>query len=79
MDAVKLRETVLDYIANADERLLKVVKAVVESYNEDDTVAFYPDGKPMSRKEYKNALNIAENQVAEGDYITAEDFLNEEQ
>ena len=78
MEAVKLRETVLDYIANADERLLKMVKAVVESYNEDDTVAFHVNGKPMSRKEYKHALNTAENQVAEDDYISAEDFLNEE-
>ena len=78
MEAMNLRDTVLDYIANADEHLLKVVKAVVENYNESDIVAFHPDGRPMSRKEYKNALDNAENQVSEGNYISAEDFLNEE-
>lgn len=78
MEGVKLRETVLGYIDNADERLLRVLKAVAESYNENDTVAFHPDGKPMSRKEYKKALDEAENQVSEGDYISAEDFLNDE-
>ncbi len=78
MEATKLRETVINYMADADERLLKVIKAVVESYNENENVAFYPDGSPMSRREYKEALERAENQVAEGDYIAAEDFLNEE-
>ncbi len=52
---------------------------VVENYNENDTIAFHPNGKPLSRKQYKNALDRAENQVAEGDYISAEDFLNEEE
>ena len=51
---------------------------MVENDNENDTVAFHPDGRPMSRKESKDALDNAENQVAEGDYISAEYFLNEE-
>jgi len=78
MEAVKLREIVLEYIANADEKLLKVIKKVVESYEENDNVAFHPDGRPMSRKEHKKALDRAESQVAEGDYISAKDFFNEE-
>ncbi len=78
MEAGNLRETVLDYITKADEQLLKVVKAVVENYNENDTVAFHPNGRPMTRKEYKSALENSENQVKEGDYISAQDFLNEE-
>jgi len=78
MEAKELRNTVLEYINTADERLLNIVKAVVESYREDDAVAFYPDGTPMTQKQYKEALDKAENQVAEGDYTLAEDFLNEE-
>jgi hypothetical protein len=39
MGALELRDSVLEYINVADERLLKVVKAVIESYQENDVVA----------------------------------------
>lgn len=78
MEKLNLRDTVLYYISNADEELLKIIKSVMESYSENDTVAFHPDGRPMTRNFYKSALNKAESQVNEGDYVSAEDFLKEE-
>jgi len=36
MGALELRDSVLHYINTADERLLKVVKAVIETYHEEE-------------------------------------------
>lgn len=36
MGALELRDSILGYINTADERLLKVVKAVIESYQENE-------------------------------------------
>ena len=37
MATVDLKKSVLNYINHADERLLKMIKALVESYQEDET------------------------------------------
>jgi len=37
MATVDLKKSVLTYIDHADERLLKMIKALVESYQEDQT------------------------------------------
>jgi hypothetical protein len=49
-----------------------------EGYFKNETVAYHPDGTPMSRQEYKMALDVAESQIVEGDYISAEEFEQEE-
>ncbi|WP_233194467.1 addiction module protein [Aquimarina sp. I32.4] len=36
MGAVELRSLISEYVNTADERLLKIVKAVMESYHEDE-------------------------------------------
>lgn len=50
MEALELRKTMKDYIEEADERLLNVLKAVVESYKENDIVAYTVNGDPLTRK-----------------------------
>lgn len=37
MKAETLKKTVLNYIEDADERLLKMIKALIESYKEEET------------------------------------------
>ena len=44
---------------------------------ENNIVAFYPDGKPMTKKEYKSAIDVANQQIKEGDFISVEEFENE--
>ena len=41
MDTLNLRESVLDYIQKADERLLRLIKALAESYQEGVTEEQY--------------------------------------
>jgi hypothetical protein len=77
MEALELKNTVLHYIETADERLLKVVKAVVESYRENDVVAFSVDGHPMTAEQYRQELLDAEAEIERGEYTTQEDLEKE--
>jgi FixJ family two-component response regulator len=77
MEAVNLREELTEYLKTADERLLNVLKAVVESYRENDIVAYGLEGKPVTRKEYRQELLAAEEEISKGDYLSQEDLEKE--
>ena len=77
MGALELRDSVLEYINTADERLLKVVKSVIESYQEEEIVAFSVDGKPMTRAIYKQQLADAKLDIKNGNVISQEDLERE--
>jgi mevalonate pyrophosphate decarboxylase len=77
MGALELRDSVLEYINTADERLLKVVKAVIESYQENDVVAYTVDGNPLNRVTYREELQEAKAEIKRGEYITQEDLEKE--
>tara|TARA_R110002049_G_scaffold298542_1_gene488308 strand:+ start:6440 stop:6610 length:171 start_codon:yes stop_codon:yes gene_type:complete len=55
-----------------------MVDALYEGYFKNETVAYHPDGTPMSRQEYKKSLDLAESQITEGDYMSVDDFEQEE-
>ena len=78
MGAPELREKWVQSIKTVDERFLRMVDALYEGYFKNETVAFHPDGTPMSRKEYKTALGVAEKQIEKGDYISVEEFEKEQ-
>lgn len=77
MGALELRDNLLQYINQADERLLKVVKAVMESYWEDEVVAYTIDGKPLTKSAYKNELKEAIDEMKRGEFTTQEDLEKE--
>lgn len=77
MGALELRDSVLEYINTADERLLKVVKAVIESYQENDVVAYTADGLPITRVAYRKELQEAIAEIKRGEYSTQEDLEKE--
>ncbi|MGL2994580.1 hypothetical protein [Flavobacterium sp. TSSA_36] len=77
MGALELRDSVLEYINMADERLLKVVKAVIESYQENDIVAHTIDGEPLTRRTYKEELQEAKAEIKRGEYTSQEDLEKE--
>lgn len=77
LGALELRDSVLEYINTADECLLKVVKAVIESYQEEEIVAFSVDGKPITRAVYKTELANAELEIKNGKIISQEDLEKE--
>lgn len=77
MGALELKEDVLQYINKADERLLKVIKAVMESYWEDEIVAYTIDGKPLNKEAYRNELKEALSEIKRGEITTQEDLEKE--
>lgn len=81
MAVLELKSAIHAYIDQADERILKMVKGIFENYYEEDNnqiVAFHPNGSPMTKKEYKSALDKAEEQILNGDFISAEEFEQQE-
>lgn len=78
MGALELREKWKKSIKTVDDRFLQMIDALYEGYFKNETVAYHPDGTPMSRQEYKMALDVAESQIAEGDYLLADEFEQEE-
>lgn len=53
MNTMELRNKLLQSIHTADERLLRIVNAVFESYQEsEEVVAYTIDGKPVSKQDY---------------------------
>ena len=72
METIDLRKTVIDYVKSADERLLNVIKAVVESYQENDVVAFTVNGKPLTKDQYEQVLLEAESEIENGNSISQE-------
>lgn len=77
MESSELKETVLRYINEADDRLLHIVRALVESYQENDVVAFTIDRKPLTKKQYNQELLDAEEEIEGGAFITQENLEKE--
>lgn len=77
MGAVELREKWKQSIKTVDIRFIEMVDALYEGYFKNETVAYHPDGSPMSRHEYKMALEQAEAQIKQGDYLSVDQFEQE--
>jgi len=78
MKTVELKNRIQSFIDKADDRVLSIVNSVFENYYQDEIVAHHPDGSPMTRKEYKTALDRSEEQTKKGDFISVEEFEAEE-
>ncbi|GBF21154.1 MULTISPECIES: hypothetical protein [Arenibacter] len=75
-----LKQSVQNYIDTADNRLLKMIKALVESYHEEDQIVAYTvDGKPLTRKQYNQELVDAETEIQRGELTSVEDLEKESQ
>ncbi|MGA9212932.1 hypothetical protein [Kaistella sp.] len=56
MGTVELKKSILNYLQEADGKLLKMVKAMMESYIENGVVAYSVDGKALSKSDYRKEL-----------------------
>ena len=55
-----------------------MVDALYEGYFKNEVVAYHADGSPMTRQAYKTAIDVAEAQIDNGDFISADEFEHEE-
>ena len=74
MSTAELKNRIQSFVDKADDRVLSIVNSVFEHYYQDETVAYHPDGSPMTRKDYKTALDLSEAQIQKSDFISAEEF-----
>ena len=80
MASLDLKQSVQNYIDTADNRLLKMIKALVESYHEEvQIVAYTVEGKPLTRKQYNQELVDAETEIQRGELTSVEDLEKESQ
>ncbi|MDL5514141.1 hypothetical protein QSE00_20165 [Arenibacter sp. M-2] len=80
MASSDLKQSVQNYIDTADNRLLKMIKALVENYHEEDQIVAYTvDGKPLTRKQYNQELVDAETEIQRGELTSVEDLEKESQ
>lgn len=78
MATLDLKQSVQNYIETADHRLLKMIKALVESYHEDDDIVAYTvEGKPLTRKQYNQELFDAEAEIKRDELTSVEDLEKE--
>lgn len=76
MNSVELKNNIQHFLETADNKILKIVNDVFEDYYQGEVVAFYPNGKPMTKKIYESAINIANEQVKKEEFISVEEFEN---
>lgn len=77
MATIDMKENILTAINNADNRLLRLIKALIETYQEEEIVAYTVEGKPLTQEEYRQEIMEAEAEIDKGEYITHEDLKRE--
>ena len=77
METTKLRKQLVNRINNADEKLLKEIKALVDHYENDQVVAYTVQGKPLTREEMRQEIAEAEEEYSKGNF-TIQAQLKEE-
>jgi len=64
MATLDLRQSVQNYIDTADDRLLKMIKALAETYHDD--------AERISVEQYNKELEASEAQIERGEFYTQE-------
>lgn len=64
MATLDLKQSVQNYIDTADNKLLKMIKALVESYHDDD--------ERIGVEQYNRELEASEAQIERGEFYTQE-------
>ncbi len=66
MASVDLRKDLRNYIDHADDKLLRMIKALVEIYHEDS--------ERISVEQYNRELQASEAQIERGEFFTHEEM-----
>ncbi|NVK28008.1 MAG: hypothetical protein HWE14_08190 [Flavobacteriia bacterium] len=79
MSTVELRKKLHDYVNAADERLLKIMTAVFESYSNsaEDIVAHTVREEPLTREQYVDKVRKADQSIDKGNFTDVDDLEDE--
>lgn len=70
MEAIKLREKLINEISTADHTLLKVVEEVIEYYHHSDASTV---SEPLTIDQYNTEIARAEENIVKGDVFTQDE------
>lgn len=76
MNTTKIRKELHDYIDKSDERVLRLMHALVTAFESDEEDYTLP-GSPMDVEKYKARIQKARERVKTGFYTTQEDLEKE--
>lgn len=76
MANAELKEKIHEYINRADDRLLKIIYAILNQ-DENEIVAYTTSGKPLTRADYRAELKESEEEIKCGEVISHEDLEKE--
>ena len=76
MGTAGIRKEVQNYIDKADDRFLKMVRALAKSY-EDEEEDYTLPGFPMDAETYRKRILRASDRARAGHYTTSEDLEKE--
>jgi len=81
MTATELRSDLLQQIEQADEKLLRIVSSVLEAvkveYVAEEEIIGYRAGEEMTVAALKTSIAKAENQIDQGEFLTADELEKE--
>ena len=73
MNTAQLRKELHEYIDQADDRLLRLVRGMFQADNDDFTLP----GKPMSEETLKRRVRAAKSRISSGQFTSQEDLESE--
>ena len=76
MGTAEIRKEVQSYIDKADDRFLKMVRALAKSY-EDEEEDYTLPGPPMDVETYRKRILRASDRARDGHYTASEDLEKE--
>ena len=75
MGVVDIREKIIAMIGKSeDDRLLSMVYAMLEAYDNVDIVGYDFDGNPISKEQLQEDVIAASKRVKDGNYISQEEM-----
>ena len=80
METIELKNKIQTYLDKADERLLRIVNSVFESYYQeenDEILGYDAQGNPITKSQFIERINQAEKDIEAGNFTTHEDLLEE--
>lgn len=78
MSSAQIKEILKNQIDEADDRLLKMIYAMVDAYHESDTAFSYDEkGNPTSAKDMRKRLEGVVNNIKNGKGISLEELQKE--
>jgi len=84
MGVEQIKDVLHHRINQADEHFLQVIYAMVEAYAEqhqiggdEDIIGYHSDGEAITITALKAKINLAEEQIDKGEYLTPEQLHQE--